>query len=55
MCAIDYATIKRSEAQFRLQQTNSAPSTRPTPSQSAQSTSAPSSSTSYVSLGDIMA
>ena len=32
MCAIDYAIVKRSEAQFRLQQTDSSPSTCPTPS-----------------------
>ena len=42
MCAIDYATVKRSEAQFRLRQSHSAPSA-----------SAPSSS-GDVSLGDIM-
>ena len=55
MCAIDYATIKRSEAQFRSRQMDSAPPTCLTPSRSAQSTSAPSSSMSDVSLGDIMA
>ena len=33
MCAIDYATVKRSEAQFRSRQTDSALSTRSTPSQ----------------------
>ena len=55
MCAIDYATVKRSEAQFRSQQTNSAaPSSRFTPSRSTPSTSYPSSS-GDVSLGDIMA
>ena len=43
MCAIDYATVKRSEAQFRLRQSRSAPSA-----------SAPSSS-GDVSLGDVMA
>ena len=56
MCAIDAATVKRSEAQFRSQQSDSvAPPSRSTPSQSALSTSAPSSSTSDVSLEDIMA
>ena len=55
MCAIDYATAKHSEVQFRSQQTDSTPPTRPTPSRSAQSTFAPSSTTSNVSLGDIMA
>ena len=45
ICAIDYATIKRSEAQFRSRQSDLvAPSSH----------SAPSSSTSDVSLGDIM-
>ena len=54
ICAIDYATIKCSEAQFRSRQTDSTPSICPTPSRSAQSTSAPISSTSDVSLEDIM-
>ena len=55
MCAIDYATVKRSEAQFRSWQTDSAaPSSRSTPSQSTPSAFAPSSS-SDVSLGDVMA
>ena len=55
MCAIDYATIKRSEAQFRSQQTDSAaPSSRSAPSRSTPSASAPSSS-GDVSLGDVMA
>ena len=50
MCAIDYATVKRSEAQFRSWQSDSAaPSSRSTPS-----TSTPSSSTRDVSLGDVM-
>ena len=50
MCAIDYATVKRSEAQFRSLQSGSvAP-----PSHSAPSTSTPSSSSSDVTLGDIM-
>ena len=57
MCAIDYATVKRIEAQLRLWQSDSAaPSSRSAPSRSAPSTSAPpSSSSSDVSLGDIMA
>ena len=56
MCAIDAATIKRSEAQFRSRQSDlAAPPSHSAPSQSAPSTSAPSSSTSDVTLGDIMA
>ena len=55
MCAIDAATIKHSEAQFRSQQQDSTPPSRPTPSCSARPTSAPSSSSSDVSLGDIIA
>ena len=55
MCAIDYATVKRSEAQFRLRQTNStAPSFHFAPSRSTPSAFAPSSS-GDVSLGDVMA
>ena len=55
MCAIDYAIVKRSEAQFQSRQSNlAAPSSRFAPSRSTPSTSAPSSS-SDVSLGDIMA
>ena len=55
MCAIDYATVKRSEAQFRLRQSDSAaPPSRSTPSRFAPSASVPSSS-SDVTLGDIMA
>ena len=55
MCAIDYATVKCSEAQFRSRQSDSvAPSSHSAPSQSTPSTSAHSSS-SDVSLGDIMA
>ena len=51
MCAIDYATVKRSEAQLRLRQSDStAPSSR-----SAPSTSTPPSSSGDVSLGDITA
>ena len=56
MCAIDCATVKHSEAQFRSWQLDSAtPPSRSSPSRSAPSTFAPSSSTSDVSLGDIMA
>ena len=45
MCAIDYATVKRSEAQFRSRQMDSAaPSSRFAPSWSTPSASAPSSS-----------
>ena len=55
MCVIDYATVKRSEAQFRLRQSDSAaPPSRSTPSRFAPSASVPSSS-SDVTLGDIMA
>ena len=55
MCAIYYATIKCSEAQFWSRQTDSAaPSSRSSPSRSTLSASAPSSS-SDVSLGDVMA
>ena len=54
MCTIDYTTVKRSEAQFRSRQLDSAaPSSRSAPSYSAPSASAPSSSD--VSLGDVMA
>ena len=56
MCAIDAATVKRSEAQFTSWQSDSAaPPSNSAPSCSASSTSTPSSSTSDVSLGDIMA
>ena len=54
ICAIDAATVKRSETQFRSRQTDSATPTRLAPSRSTRSTSTPSSSTSDVSLGDIM-
>ena len=55
MCAIDYATVKRSEAQFRSRKTDLvAPSFRSVPSQSTPSASA-SSSSGDVSLGDVMA
>ena len=54
MCAIDYAIVKRSEAQFRSRQSDStAPSSRSAPSRSASSVSAPSSS-GDVFLGDVM-
>ena len=56
MCAIDAATIKRSEAQFRSRQSGSAaPTPHSVPSRSTLSTSAPSSFTGDVSLRDIMA
>ena len=56
MCAIDAATIKRSEAQFRSRQSDSAdPPTRSAPSHSAPSTSTPSSAMGDVTLGDVMA
>ena len=56
MCAIDYATVKHSEVQFRSRQLDSAaPSTHSVPSRSAPSTFAPSSSSGNVSLGDVMA
>ena len=51
MCAIDYATVKRSEAQFRSRRSGTA--APPTPS--APFTSVPSSSMSGVTLEDIMA
>ena len=55
MCAIDYATVKRSEAQFWLRQSDSAaPSSHSAPSRSAPSASAPSFS-GDVSLGDVIA
>ena len=59
ICAIDTATVKRSEAQFRSRQESVAPPSHSTPSRSASSRSTPStfvpsSSTSDVSLGDIM-
>ena len=56
MCAIDYATVKHSEAQFQSRQSDSAaPPSHSAPSRFASSTSAPSSSLSDVTLGDIMA
>ena len=55
MCAIDYATIKRSEAQFQSRQSDSAaPSSRFAPSRSILSAFAPS-SLGDVSLRDVMA
>ena len=55
MCAIDYAIVKRSEMQFRSQQSNSAaPPSLSALSRSTSSTSAPSSSSGGVTLGDIM-
>ena len=56
MCAIDATTVKRSKAQFRSRQLDSAASPScSTASRFAPSTSTPSSSTSDVSLEDIMA
>ena len=56
MCAIDYTTIKRSEAQFRSRQSDSAaPPSRSASSCSVPSTSTPSSSSSDVTLEHIMA
>ena len=55
ICAIDYATVKHSEAQFQSWQTDSAaPSSRYAPSRSTPSASTPSSS-SDASLRDILA
>ena len=54
MFAIDYVTVKRSEAQFQLWQSDSAaPSSRSAPSRSTPSASAPSSS-GDVSLGGVI-
>ena len=54
MCAINYATVKRSEAQFRSQQSDlAAPSSCSAPSWSTPLASTPSSCD--VSLGDVMA
>ena len=56
MYAIDYATVKRSETQFRSRQSDLvAPPSRSALSHSAPSSSAPSSSMSDVTLRDIMA
>ena len=55
ICATDYATVKRSEAQFRSRETDStAPSSRSAPSRSTPFASAPSFSDD-ASLGDILA
>ena len=55
ICAIDYATVKRSEMQFRSRQSDStAPPFHFAPSRSAPSTSALSFSSGDVTLGDIM-
>ena len=51
MCAIDYATIKRSEAQFRLRRSDTAAP----PTHSAPFTSAPSTSAEGATLDAIMA
>ena len=54
MCAIDYVTVKHSEAQFWSRQLDSAtPSSRFAPSRSASSASTPFSGD--VSLGDVLA
>ena len=54
MCAIDYIIVKRSEAQFRSRQSDSAtPPSHSAPSHSAPFASVPSSS-GDVTLGDIM-
>ena len=56
MCAIDYATVKRSEAQFQSRQSDSvAPPSHLAPSRSTPSQSTPSSYSSDVTLGDVMA
>ena len=56
MCAIDYATVKRSEAQLRSRQSDSAaPPFHLALSRSTPSTSAPPFSSGDVTLGDIMA
>ena len=55
MCAIDYAIVKRSEAQFRSLRSDSiAPSSRSAPSRFAPSAST-SSSSGDMCLGDVMA
>ena len=54
MCAIDYATVKHSEAQLRSRQSDlAAPSSRSAPSRFAPSTSTPPSSLGDVTLEDI--
>ena len=55
MCAIDYTTVKHSEAQLRSRQSDSAaPPSHSAPSHSVPSISAPPSSLGDVTLGDIM-
>ena len=54
ICAIDAATVKRSEAQFRSRQKSTTPPSHSAPSRFAPSASTPSSSINDVSLGDIM-
>ena len=55
MCAMDYTTVKQSEAQFRSRQSGSTASPcHSAPSRSTPSTSAPSSSKGDVTLRDIM-
>ena len=55
MCAIDYATVKRSEAQLRSWQSDSAtPPSHSAPSHSTPSTCTLPSSSGDVTLGDIM-
>ena len=56
MCAIDVATVKHNEAQFRSRQSNSVdPPFRSIPSRSAPSKFAPSSAMGDVTLGDVLA
>ena len=56
MCAIDYATVKRSKTQFQSRKSDyAAPPSCSAPSCSAPSTSTPPSSSGDVTLGDIMA
>ena len=55
MCAIDAAIVKCSKVQFRSRQQDSTPPSQRTPSHSNRPTFASSSSSSDVSLGDIMA
>ena len=50
-CAIDYSTVKRSKAQHRARQSDSATP----PSRLAPSRSTPSSSSGDMTLGDVMA
>ena len=56
MCSINYATVKRSEAHFRLRQSDSvAPSSHSALSRSPPSSFTPSSSSGDVTLGDVIA